>query len=78
MSELTRDGTDEPVLRDQTLRVNEDREKSLSLVQLVATSRIGNRGLLGNVGEGHDRRGGVLQRQVKMCLGHGPAPGNSI
>ena len=36
------------------------------------------RGLLGNVGEGHDQRGGVLQRQVKMCLGHGPAPGNSI
>ena len=34
--------------------------------------------LLGNVGEGHDQRGGVLQRQVKMCLGHGPAPGNSI
>ena len=23
-------------------------------------------GLLGNVGEGHDQRGGVLQRQVKM------------
>ena len=36
------------------------------------------RGLLGNVGEGHDQRGGALQRQVKMCLGHGPAPGSSI
>ena len=31
-----------------------------------------------NVGEGHDQRGGVLQRQVKMCLGHGPTPGKSI
>ena len=34
--------------------------------------------LLGKVGEGHDQRGGVLQRQVKLCLGHGRAPGNSI
>ena len=29
------------------------------------------------VGEGHDQRGGVMQRQVKMWLEHGPAPGNS-
>ena len=36
------------------------------------------RGLLGKVGEGHDQRGGVMQRQVKMWLEHGPAPGNSI
>ena len=36
------------------------------------------RGLLGKVGEEHDQRGGVMQRQVKMWLEHGPAPGNSI
>ena len=28
--------------------------------------------------EGHDQRGGVMQRQVKMWLEHGPAPENSI
>ena len=41
-------------------------------------SVIEKRGLLGKVGEGHGQRGGVMQRQVKMRLEHGPAPGNSI
>ena len=33
---------------------------------------------LGKVGEGHDQRGGVMQRQVKMWLERGPAPGSSM
>ena len=42
--------------------------------------KISNRKIdyLGKVGEGHDQRGGVMQRQVKMWLQHGPAPGSSM
>ena len=41
MSRLTRDGTAEPVSRDQLSGGNGDREKNIFLVQLT-TSRIGN------------------------------------
>ena len=33
---------------------------------------------LGKVGGGHDQRGGVMQRQVKMWLEQGPTPGSSM
>ena len=41
MSRLTRDGTAEPVSRDQILKRERDREKFIFPVQLT-TSRIGN------------------------------------
>ena len=65
MSRLTRDG-----------RLNPSRETKFSGTKQKISNR--KKGLLGKVGEGHDQKGGVMQRQVKMWLEHGPAPGNSI
>ena len=34
--------------------------------------------IAGKVGEGHDQKGGVMQRQVKMWQEQGPASGSSM